>query len=374
MDRGPPPSQTTSSAIQVPAMGQRGRMALAYGPRTHPWFCDGRDLRNCLSFWEVEDVCMLISTSSLPFCAHSPKNTARPRSMQNTILSRFCIPNPALRAFAAVLQRDEGGFEFVASLLVRLQCCRCRVSRAEKYRNMLAHVSSCCPGRTMCSRRLCVVLLTMPTSSPLGLPLAQSSTCRHAITASDLVGPHEYADDVAPAEERSRSSQSHTCKTNLLEDTHLPLVLGAFPLSARNSGRMQAYSEVVKRHPEAWKIALPSHALSPFCRLQAIGSARRSRRHPRIGQRYVRDILYIVWILFWRESASAAMRRARSQARSLYGRQSLPKREGPLSARTPASKLGAAGLRPLRPRRNSASFRTFHYRRSPAVFETPCTS
>ncbi|KAL1698255.1 hypothetical protein EV121DRAFT_297394 [Schizophyllum commune] len=65
----------------------------------------------------------------------------------------------------------------------------------------------------------------MPTSSPLGLPLAQSSTCRHAITASDLVGPHEYADDVAPAEERSRSSQSLTCKTNLLEDTHLPLVL-----------------------------------------------------------------------------------------------------------------------------------------------------
>ena len=208
-------------------------------------------------------------------------------------------------------------------------------------------------------RRLCDVLLTMPTSSPLGLPLAQSSTCRHAITASDLVGPHEYADDVAPAEERSRSSQSHTCKTNLLEDTHLPLVLGAFPLSARNSGRMQAYSEVVKRHPEAWKIALPSHALSPFCRLQAIGSARRSRRHPRIGQRYVRDILDIVGIPFWLESASAAMRRARSQARSLYGLQGLPEREGPLSARTLASKLGAAGLRPLRSRRNLSSFRTF---------------
>ncbi|KAL1724942.1 hypothetical protein EV714DRAFT_278011 [Schizophyllum commune] len=68
----------------------------------------------------------------------------------------------------------------------------------------------------------------MPTSSPLGLPLAQSSTCRHAITASDLVGPHEYAGDVAPAEERCRSSQSHTCKPNLLEDTHLPFVLVAF--------------------------------------------------------------------------------------------------------------------------------------------------
>ena len=314
------------------------------------------------------------STSSLPFCAHSPKNTARPKSMRNTILSRFRIPNPALRAFAAVLQRDEGGFEFVASTLVSLQCCRYWVPRAGKYRNMLAHVSSRCPGRTAGPRRLCDALPTMPSSSPFGLPLAQSSTCRHAITASDLVGAHEYADDVALAEECPRSSQSHTCKTNLLEDTHLPLVLGAFPLSARNSGRMQAYSEVLKRHPEAWKIALPSHALSPFCRLQAICITRRSRRRPRIGQRYVTYMLDIVSISFWPKSASAAMRRARSQARSLYGRQSLPKREGPPSARTPASKLGAAGLRPLRPRRNSSSFRTFYNRRPPAVFETPCTS
>ena len=183
---------------------------------------------------------MCSSTSFPPFCAPPPKNTDRPKSMQFIILNRFCIPNPALRAFAAVLQRDEGGFEFVASLLVRLQCCRYCVPRAEKYRKMLDNVSSCCPGRTAGPRRLCDVLLTMPTSSPLGLPLALSSTCRHAITASDLVGPHEYADDVAPAEERSGSSQSHTFKTNLLEDTHLPLVLGAFPLSARNSGRMQA--------------------------------------------------------------------------------------------------------------------------------------
>ena len=78
-------------------------MALAYDPYTHPWFCDGRDLRNCLSFCEVEDVCMLISTSSLPFCAHSPKNTARPKSMRNVILSRFCISDTVLRAFVAVL-------------------------------------------------------------------------------------------------------------------------------------------------------------------------------------------------------------------------------------------------------------------------------
>lgn len=221
----------------------------------------------------------------------------------------------------------------MASLLVRLQCRRYWVPRAGKYRSMLSHVSPCYQGRTAGPRHLCDVLLTTPTSSPLGLPLAQSSTCRHAITASDLVGPHEYAGDVAPAEERSRSSQSHTCKTNLLEDTHPPLVLGAFPLSARSSGRMQAYSEVVKRNPEAWKIALPSHALSPFCRLQAICSTpRRPRRRPRIGQRYVSDILDIVGILSWPESASAAMRRARSQARSLYGRQSLPKTAGLLSA------------------------------------------
>ena len=261
----------------------------------------------------------------------------------------------------------------MASLLVRLQCCRYWVPRAGKYRSMLAHVSSCCPGRTAGPRRLCDVLLIMPTSSPLGLPLAQSSACRHAITASDLVGPHEYAYDVAPAEERSRSSQSHTCKTNLLEDTHLPLVLGAFPLSARNSGRMQAYSEVVKRHPEAWKIALPSHVLSACRCSQAICRARRGRRDPRIGQRYVRDVLDIVVFLARRESASAGLRRGRAPARCLSRPQSLPKREGPLSARTPASKLGTADLRPLRPRRNSASFRTFYYRRPPAAVESPCT-
>lgn len=124
------------------AMGRTHSTHKRHVPRTRPRFCDGRDMRSGLSFWEVELLCMQNSTSSLPFCAHSPKNTVRPKSMRTTILSRFCILNPALRAFAAVLQRDEGGFEFVASLLVRLQCCRCRVSRAEKYRNMLAHVSA----------------------------------------------------------------------------------------------------------------------------------------------------------------------------------------------------------------------------------------
>ena len=101
------------------AMGCTWSIHKRHVPRTRPKFCDGRDIRSGLSFWEVELLCMQNSTSSLPFCAHSPKNTARPKSVRNTILSRFCIPNPALRAFAAVLQRDEGGFEFVASLLVR---------------------------------------------------------------------------------------------------------------------------------------------------------------------------------------------------------------------------------------------------------------
>ena len=78
-------------------------MALAYDPDTHPWLCDGRDPRNSLSFWEVEDVCMLTSTSSPPFCAHSPKNTSRQKSMRIVILSRFCIFNTVLRAFVAVL-------------------------------------------------------------------------------------------------------------------------------------------------------------------------------------------------------------------------------------------------------------------------------
>ena len=162
-------------------------------------------------------------------------------------------------------------------------------------------------------------------------------------------------------------------KTNLLDCTHLPLIPSAFPLSTHSSGRMQAYSEVVKRHPEAWKTALPS--LIPFSRRrsQAIYSTPRSRRHPKSCPRYVRDILDNMGILCWPERASAAMRRACSQARSLYGRQSLPKREGLLSARTLASNVGSAGLRPLRPHRDSANFRTFCHRRPPAVVETPCT-
>ena len=63
---------------------------------------------------------MCSSTSSPPFCAPLPKNIHRPKSMRNIILNRFCIPNPALRAFVRVLYRDEGRFEYVASFFVRL--------------------------------------------------------------------------------------------------------------------------------------------------------------------------------------------------------------------------------------------------------------
>ena len=85
------------------AMGRTHSTHKRHVPRIRPKFCDGRDMRSGLSFWEVELLCMQNSTSSLPFCAHSPKNTARPVSMRNTILSRFCIPNPVLRALVAVL-------------------------------------------------------------------------------------------------------------------------------------------------------------------------------------------------------------------------------------------------------------------------------
>ena len=85
------------------AMGRTWSTHERHVPRTRPKFCDGRDIRSSLSFWEVELLCMQNSTSSLPFCAHSPKNTARPKSMRNMILGRFCILNPALRALVAVL-------------------------------------------------------------------------------------------------------------------------------------------------------------------------------------------------------------------------------------------------------------------------------
>ena len=271
-------------------MGRTHSTHKRHVPGTRPKFCDGRDMRSGLSFWEVELLCMQNSTSSLPFCAHSPKNTARPISMRNTILSRFCIPNPALRAFAAVLQRDEGGFEFVASLLVRLQCCRCWVLRAGKYRNMFDHVSSCCPGRTASPRRLCDVLLFMPTSSPLGLPLAQSSTCRHAITASDLVGPHEYADDVAPAEERSRSSQSHTCENQPPElsasPTHSQRIPAVYPQFGSDASLLRGGETARRSLEDCAALARPASVPLLTGDLQRAQKAQGPQNWPAVCQRH----------------------------------------------------------------------------------------
>ncbi|KAL1749795.1 hypothetical protein FB107DRAFT_280300 [Schizophyllum commune] len=54
------------------------------------------------------------------------------------------------------------------------------------------------------------------TSAAIPAPAMGRSRPR-ALARSDSVGCTEDADDVAPAEERTRSSQSHTCKTNLLK-------------------------------------------------------------------------------------------------------------------------------------------------------------
>ena len=199
------------------------------------------------------------------------------------------------------------------------------MSRAIKYRNILAHVSSCCSGSTVSSRRLLPLLLTMLICLLTGSPHAQSSTRRVVITASDSIGCDEYSNDVAPPEERTSSSQSHTCKNQPPDCTHLPLNPSAFPLSTHNSCRMQAYSEVVKRHPEAWKTALPS--LIPFSRRrsQAIYSTPRSRRHPKSCPRYVRDILDIVAVFSERPRASAALRRARAGALPFSFLKAFPK-------------------------------------------------
>ena len=269
------------------------------------------------------------STSSLPFCAHSPKNTARPKSMRNVILSRFCISNTVLRAFVAVLQRDKGRFEYVASRLVGLQHCHFSMSRPLKYRNILANVSLCCSGSTVSSRRLLPLLLTMLICLLTGSPRSQSSPCRHEIRASDLVGCYEYAGDVAPAEERSRSSQSHTCKNQPPDCTHLPLNPSAFPLSTHNSGRMQAYSEVVKRRPEAWKTALPSliSILPPSLtsHLQHAQSGQAPQTWLAVCQRHTG---YCRGIFRAPEGERSVAPGARRRAAFLVS-QSLPKREGP---------------------------------------------
>ncbi|KAI5885206.1 uncharacterized protein SCHCODRAFT_02645427 [Schizophyllum commune H4-8] len=68
----------------------------------------------------------------------------------------------------------------------------------------------------------CTPMVLCTAASPTGS--TGSSQC------SDLVGCTDHADAVAPAEERTSSSQSHTCKTNHLNSTHLPLIPRSFPL------------------------------------------------------------------------------------------------------------------------------------------------
>ena len=161
-------------------------------------------------------------------------------------------------------------------------------------------------------------------------------------------------------------------KTNLLDCTHLPLNPSAFPLSTHCSGRMQAYSEVVKRHPEAWKTALPSRIPFSRCRSQAIYSTHRARRHPRIGLRYVRDILEIVAIFSERASASAALRRARACALPFWI--SMPSQKGrPTFSSNLSPDLADAASRALRLRRRASNFRTFYSRWTPAPRPLLCT-
>ena len=161
-------------------------------------------------------------------------------------------------------------------------------------------------------------------------------------------------------------------ESNLLDCTHLPLNPSAFPLSTHNSGRMKAYSEVVKRHPEAWKTALPSRIPFSRCRPQAIYSTPRAHRHPRIGVRYVRDILDIVAIFSERASASAALRRPRACALPFWFSRPSQKGRPTLNSNLSAD-FGDAASRALRLRRRASNFRTFYSRWTPAPRPPLCT-
>ena len=155
-------------------------------------------------------------------------------------------------------------------------------------------------------------------------------------------------------------------KTNLL----IVRIFHSIPARSRcqptnRVGCKQAYSEAVKRRPEAWKTALPS--LIPFSRRrsQAIYSTPRSRRHPKFCPRYVRDILDIVAVFSERPRASAALRRARAGALPFWF--SMPSQKGrPTLNSNFGADFGDAASRTLRPRRRSSTFRTFHSRWTPA--------
>ena len=137
-----------------------------------------------------------------------------------------------------------------------------------------------------------------------------------------------------------------TYEFTALRDTHIEVPPNLSEAVRRLRDRPELLTSALTTLAQTRSQTLMDAFLAALTRGGPGGLPRPIELHAHDPLRYVGDMLDTAGILFCPESASAAMRRARSQTRSLYGRQSLPKREGPLSAGTPASKLGAAGLPP----------------------------
>ncbi|KAI5885307.1 uncharacterized protein SCHCODRAFT_02520456 [Schizophyllum commune H4-8] len=159
------------------------------------------------------------------------------------------------------------------------------------------------------------------------LPHAQSSTCRHAITATDLVGCHEHSGDVAPAEERSRSSQR---------------VSAVSPQFGSDACLLGGAETVSRRLEDCAALACAIAVLLLTGDLQHAQSAQAPHNLPAVCQRHTEHCGVAP---FARERERGDAQGALAGALPLWT-QSLPKREGLPLTRTAVSTSGTAALRP----------------------------
>ena len=143
------------------------------------------------------------------------------------------------------------------------------------------------------------------------------------------------------------SSQSHTCENQPLNCTHLPLIPSAFPLSTRNSGRMQAYSVCGETAPQSLEdCAALAHSILPLSltsHLQHAQSAQAPQNWPAVCQRHTR---YCVDFILARERERSDAQGALAGALPLWP--SKPSQKG-RAAFSSNSSVELGRRRPLTP-------------------------
>ncbi|KAL1684515.1 hypothetical protein GGG16DRAFT_68160, partial [Schizophyllum commune] len=157
---------------------------------------------------------------------------------------------------------------------------------------------------------------------------------RHTIPVSDSIGRDEYSDDVAPPEERTSSSQSHTCKNqppglyaSSTQSQRVPAVNPQLGSDASLLGGGETAPRSLEDCAALARSILPPSLTS---HLQHVQTAQTPQNSPAVCQRHT---VYCCDIFRARESECSAAR-AVARAHCLSRSQCLPKREGPPWTRT----------------------------------------